>query len=168
MVLSFWHSYIGWLQFIWFFFLFDNQRTRQVLSFQYPITVATNGIPCILLSKWIDRVNSFSIFGVRTYKWPLVLSPERELSGSFEGDQVCRVWGLQWMTISCFPRDEVQVTEITCLSTKVSEMMSLGETCSALQRLPPSTLICLPIIILFKDISASQTAVHYSSNQFMR
>ena len=45
------------------FFLFDNQETRQVLSFQYPITVATNGIPCIFLSRWIDRVNSFSIFG---------------------------------------------------------------------------------------------------------
>ena len=36
-------------------------------------TVST--VPCLFPMKWL---------GVRTYKWPLVLPPERELSGSFD------------------------------------------------------------------------------------
>ena len=153
------------------FFLFDNQETRQVLSFQYPITVATNGIPCIFLSRWIDRVNSFSIFGGWGHTndpWFYLLKESWVAALMWWGDQACRVWGWQWMTLSCFPRDEVQVSEITLAWVPKSQRWCHWVKPVQLWKdflFRPSSAFLLQS--LFKDISASQTAVHYSSDQFM-
>lgn len=144
-----------------------------MLFLQHPIPWLQIKSHAFSSSRWSDGVTSCSIFGVRLHKWPLTLSPRGDLSGGF---------------------DLIERSSTQCLTVTVDNSSLLlkrwgpGIRIASQPKQPKSQRWChwiKPVPLwkeyfllrpssafllqsLFEDRSASQTVVHYSSNQFMR